>query len=304
MFEARTRRYEDECAFLLAFVDDTEESPWMVASDYHLQAEHGAVIPTRNYLLRRRPDLYVSGELLVRFSKPDGSTGQVGPDMLAAYAPQHLRSSFDAAKEGAFPAFVLEIVSPESDRRDKHEKARLYDLLGAREYAIFDPRGREGRQLWGYRRDEGGAWLPWPGARWGELHSAVLGLTLVAVGFLLRFRDEETGLLIPILEELSDEVAVAEAGRDLAETAREQAEIRATKERAARELAEAAREQAEIARDQAETARKQAETAREQAEAAREQEQAARGAAETRMAALEAELRRLREGESWQPPTR
>ncbi|HXT37455.1 MAG TPA: hypothetical protein VN837_17925, partial [Chloroflexota bacterium] len=32
MFEARTNRYEDECAFLLAFVDDTEESPWMVAS--------------------------------------------------------------------------------------------------------------------------------------------------------------------------------------------------------------------------------------------------------------------------------
>jgi len=55
MFEARTNRYEDECAFLLAFVDDTEESPWMVASDYHPQAEHGAVLPTRNYLLRRRP---------------------------------------------------------------------------------------------------------------------------------------------------------------------------------------------------------------------------------------------------------
>jgi len=283
MFEARTNRYEDECAFLLAFVDDTEESPWMVASDYHLQAEHGAVLPTRNYLLRRRPDLYVSGELLVRFPKPDGGTGQVGPDMLAAYAPQHLRMFFDVVKEGGFPAFVLEIVSPESDRRDKHDKAHLYDLLGAQEYAIFDPRGREGRQLWGYRRDEHGAWLPWPGARWGELHSAVLELTLVAMGFLLRFRDEETGLLIPILEELSDEVAVAEAGRDLAETAREQAEIRATEEQAARERAEARAAEMEAARDQEHVARAAAEARVAEAEA--------------RARALEAELDRMRRQE-------
>ncbi|HXT35823.1 MAG TPA: Uma2 family endonuclease, partial [Chloroflexota bacterium] len=279
MFEARTNRYEDECAFLLAFVDDTEESPWMVASDYHLLAEHGAVIPTRNYLLRRRPDLYVSGELLVRYPKPDGSTGQVGPDMLAAYAPQGLRSSFDVVKEGGFPAFVLEIVSPESDRRDKYDKARLYDLLGAREYAIFDPRGREGRQLWGYRRDERGAWLPWPREQWGEPWSAVLGLTLVAVGFLLRFRDEETGLLIPLLDELDADLAVAEAGRDLAEAAREQAEQRATEERAAREQEHAAHERAEAAREQAETAR----------------DQVARAAAEIRMAEAEARARALEE---------
>ena len=290
MFEARTNRYEDECAFLLAFVDDTEESPWMVASDYHLLAEHGAVIPTRNYLLRRRPDLYVSGELLVRYPKPDGSTGQVGPDMLAAYAPQGLRSSFDVVKEGGFPAFVLEIVSPESDRRDKYDKARLYDLLGAREYAIFDPRGREGRQLWGYRRDERGAWLPWPREQWGELRSAVLGLTLVAVGFLLRFRDEATGQLIPLIEELDADLAVAEAGRDLAETAREQAEAarlaaegRATEEQAARAVAEARAAEAEARATEAETARAAGARARHEAEA--------------RIAALEAELRRLREGE-------
>jgi len=238
MIEARTRRDEDECAFLLAFVDDTEESPWMVASDYHLLALNAAVIPIRHYLGRRRPDLYVSGELVVRFPKPDGTRGQVGPDMLAAYAPQHLRTSFDVAKEGAFPAFVLEIVSPESDRRDKHDKARLYELLGAEEYAIFDPRGRQGRQLWGYRRDGRGVWLPWPGGKSGELPSAVLGLTLVAAGFLLRFRDEAAGVLIPILEELDAELAVAEAGR-------EQAEAWATEMEAARNLAEAGRATAE-----------------------------------------------------------
>ncbi|MGH2346388.1 MAG: Uma2 family endonuclease [Chloroflexota bacterium] len=217
MIEARTSRYEDDRAFLLTFIDDTEESPWMVASDYHLLALNAAVIPTRLYLGRLRPDLYVSGELAVRYPKPDGTIGQVGPDMLAAYAPRRLRTSFDVAKEGAFPAFVLEIVSPESDRRDKQDKARLYDLLGAEEYAIFDPRGRIGRQLWGYYRDGQGVWARWPMGRDGTLHSTVLGLTLVAQETLLRFRDEERGLLISIAEEWEADLAEEQSGRAEAE---------------------------------------------------------------------------------------
>jgi Uma2 family endonuclease len=223
MIEARTTLYEDDRAFLLAFIDDTEESPWMVASDYHLLALSAAVIPVRHYLASRRPDLYISGELVVRYPKPDGTTGQIGPDMLAAYAPRHLRSSFDVAKEGVFPAFVLEIVSPESDRRDKHDKARLYDLLGAVEYAIFDPRGREGRQLWGYHRDGQDAWVRWPGASGGMLHSEVLRLTLTAEGTLLRFRDE-AGVLIPIMEELDADLAEAQTARDEAQAARDEAQ--------------------------------------------------------------------------------
>lgn len=178
----------------------------MVASDWHLLAQHAAVLPTRAYLGRRRPDLYISGELAIRYRKPDGSAGQVAPDMLAAYAPQHLRSSFDVEVEGAFPAFVLEIVSPESSRRDKEDKARLYGLLEAQEYAIFDPRGRAGRQLWGYRRDERGTWSRWPSRQAGGLHSHVLGLTLEAEGTLLRFRDEQ-GSLIPLHEELAAALA-------------------------------------------------------------------------------------------------
>ncbi|MGH2387641.1 MAG: Uma2 family endonuclease, partial [Chloroflexota bacterium] len=216
MIEARTTLYEDDRAFLLAFVDDREESPWMVASDYHLLALNAAVLPVRLYLAARRPDLYISGELAVRYPKPDGTTGQISPDMLAAYAPRRLRNSFNVAKEGVFPAFVLEIVSPESDRRDKHDKARLYDLLGAVEYAIFDPRGREGRQLWGYHRDEQEAWMRWPSAQRERLHSEVLRLTLEVDGTLLRFRDE-AGVLIPIMEELDADLADAQSRADEAE---------------------------------------------------------------------------------------
>jgi Uma2 family endonuclease len=219
MIETRTTTLsEDDCAFLLACADDTEESPWMVVADPHLLALHGFTVPFFLYVEEQRPGLYASSELAVRYPKPDGTMGTVAPDALAAYAPRRVRNSFDVVKEGAFPAFVLEIVSPESTRRDKHDKARLYGLLGALEYAIFDPLGVDGRQLWGFHRDARGVWVGWPAARGGALYSDVLGLTLEAAGSLLRLRDS-TGVLLPTAGEMK-------AGWTRAETARVAAEAR------------------------------------------------------------------------------
>ncbi|MGH2345682.1 MAG: Uma2 family endonuclease [Chloroflexota bacterium] len=191
---------EDDSAFLSAFADDTEESPWMVAADPHLQALTALVSIVQLYVADHRPDLYVSGELAMRFPKGDGTIGQVAPDLLAASASRRLRTSFDVAVEGAFPAFVVEVVSPASVRRDTHEKPRLYGLVGAREYVIFDPLGADGRQLFGYHRDRRGSWVRWPGGQSGALFSEVLGLTLEAHDMLLRPRDR-FGVLLPTLAE-------------------------------------------------------------------------------------------------------
>jgi len=40
--------------------------------------------------------------LAVRFPKEVGTVGQVAPDLLAAYAPRSLRTSFDVAVEGTY----------------------------------------------------------------------------------------------------------------------------------------------------------------------------------------------------------
>jgi hypothetical protein len=117
MSNAQATLIEDDGAFLLSFADNTEESPWMVAADPHMQGLLNLVGPAQAYLADQRPDLYLSGELAVRFPRGDETVGQVAPDMLAAYAPRRLRSSFDVATEGSFRAFVLEIVSPASVRR-------------------------------------------------------------------------------------------------------------------------------------------------------------------------------------------
>ncbi len=260
MSKAQATLLEDDSAFLLSFADDTEESPWMVAADPHLTALTALVGSAQLYAAKHRPDLYVSGELAVRFLKTDGTVGQIAPDLLVTYAPRRVRTSFDVTVEGNFPAFVLEIVSPTSTKRDLREKPRLYGMIGAREYVIFDPLEVDGRQLSGYHRDDQKNWVRWPGGRGGTLFSEVLGLTLEAQDMLLRLRDQ-SGILLPTLAESEATSA--------AETHRANAAVR-------RAAAEAQRADAEARRANTEAQRADA--------------------AAARVAALEAEITRLRQG--------
>jgi Uma2 family endonuclease len=265
MSKAQATLIEDDSAFLLSFADDTEESPWMVAVDPHLTALTVLLSGAQLHAVNQRPDLYVSGELAIRFSKGDGKVGQVAPDLFAAYAPRRVRASFDVAVEGSFPAFVVEIVSPSSARRDLREKPRLYGVVGVREYVIFDPLEADGRQLSGYHRDGQGNWVRWPGGQSGALFSEVLGLTLEAQDMLLRLRDQ-SGILLPTLAE-------AEAAR-IAETQR----------------ADVERQRADATSRQADAERKRADA---EAQRANAEAQQARAAA-ARIAALEAENAQLR----------
>jgi len=188
------------------------------------------------------------------------------------------------------------------------EKPRAYDLCGATEYAIFDPFTTGPGQLTGYHRDERGVWGPWPAGPRGELWSTVLGLTLLADGLLLRFRDHN-GNLLPIGEELQAALHLAQRqwllerearatdARQAAEEIRQAAE--ATRlEREAREV-EALRAAAAVRQAAAVT---RLEREAREAEARRAEAQAARAeAAEARIAELEAKLARIREDEPGQP---
>ena len=200
---------EVERDLLLTFEDDTNRSPWMVTTDLHSLC--GNIL--RALLRRHRADWYVSGDLAVLYTRPNGSTGQVAPDVLVAFADNHLRDIFDSRVEpGGFPPFVLEVVSTESRTRDtgRNRKPELYRLLGAREYVIFDPTTKRTPVLQGYRCAINGAWEAWPLERDGALRSDILGLHLRVEGRLLRLFTHDGQRL------LTDDEALLEAEAELA----------------------------------------------------------------------------------------
>jgi Uma2 family endonuclease len=189
---------DEERVFLSAFPDDRERSPWMVGKDFHRLALDALEYPLR----RHRADWYVSSDLPILYRRPNNKIGQVAPDIMVAFVHNHQRDAFDIQVEGSFPPFVLEVVSDESRPRDrgKTQKVQAYDLLSAREYVIFDPRSMRRPPPAGYRRASDGRWEGWPLDERGTLRSAVLNLTLVQDGMLLRLEDVD-GRRLPTAEE-------------------------------------------------------------------------------------------------------
>ena len=280
----------EERDFLLAFVDDTEESPWMVTTDLQQQVIDAFRFPLRHYAAKYHPEWYISTDLAVTFPKPDGSMGQVAPDVLVAVAPNHPRDSFDTRVEGGFPAFVLEVISPDYSRRDEEEKMQLYGMYRVEEYAIFNPRAKRKVKLQGYHRDAAGAWVSWQVGPRGELWSEVLGLALVADGQYLGLQDAAGHWILSEAEE-------AKLRAEEAEQAADEAEERAE---AAKQEAEEAQARAEEAAIQVEEARQRAEEVEQRAaeeSAARQLAEQRAAAAEQRAAAAEAALARLQGGE-------
>ena len=212
------------------------------------------------HYFRNRPDVYVSGNLLIYYE--EGTLARVAPDVFVVFGVRNEeRSTYLLWEEAKAPDFVLEITAPGKWRADQTWKRELYRRLGVREYWQYDPtRDYLDPPLKGLELMRG-EYEPLP--RWeladGRLaaRSEVLGLELRVAGRRLRFHAPQAG------EELRN-LAEAEDGR-------REAESRVEQEAAARQAAE---------------------TRVQQEAAARRREAAARQAAEARLAELEALLRR------------
>jgi hypothetical protein len=246
----------------LFIADDTEDAPWMVMSDWQSHATTNVFILLQHYAARHSPPLYVAAMLPILYHPVPGDPRiqQLAPDVLIARVDPHFRSSYRLEEEGVAPAFVLEVISEESRKRDTIDKRRAYEGMGVEEYLLFDPvRRLLTPRLQGYRR-EGERFVEWERDDQGRLWSAVLGASLRMVGEELRL-ERQDGTLEPSPAE---------------------AEARVREEALARERAEAA------AREEA--------LARERAEASARDEAAARQRAEEEVRRLAEELARLRTG--------
>ena len=145
-----------------------------------------------------RPDVYVSGNLLIYYEEGNPRVS-IAPDVFVAFGVgKRERPNYKLWEEGRAPAFVLEVASPSTWRDDLGRKRSVYARLGVREYWQYDPAGEHlparlhGERLTpsGYERQ------PVATALDGTLtlRSETLGLELrAAPGREMRFRNPATG---------------------------------------------------------------------------------------------------------------
>ena len=174
------------------------ESDGRFLPENHLQAR--AIISVRNALnlhLRHLQNAVLEGNQFIYY-RPGDAKKWVAPDVYVLL--DHVwkcRSPYRIWVEGKAPDFVLEVISPESEIRNRGDRKALYGELGVREYFVFQPdEARPGERLVGYRLwDEEYVELrpdPHSGPE-RELRSKTLGASLRIAGPLIRVRNLDTG---------------------------------------------------------------------------------------------------------------
>ncbi|MCS7290657.1 MAG: Uma2 family endonuclease [Roseiflexus sp.] len=237
-----------------------------------------------------------------------------GPDVMVIPGIRERQnwSVFDVAVEGARPALIIEITSPETRENDLERKVEHYARAGVAQYVIVDDlsrggsagspqRGERRLRLLDYRLEAGVYRLHPPDAA-GRAYLVIANLWLDVEGDHVVCFDER-GVAF------GDYATIVRQATEAEERAQREAQARRAAEEQARQEAERAQWEAQARRAAEEQARQEAERAQREAQArqaaeeqarreaqAREAEARARAEAEARLRALEEELRRLRNG--------
>lgn len=224
-----------------------------------------------------RSDVFIASDMFWYWEKGNPKAC-VAPDVmvvtgLAPRDPATRRSYFSWEERGTVPAVVFEFASENTWREDVEEKYQRYELLGVREYFLFDPEGLYlTPPLQGYRL-EGGIYRELP----GEGLESELGFEVRAEGMLLRLINLRTGRPIP--------------------TPNEAVEAERQQTKAERRRAKAERQRAEEERQRAEEEHKRAEEERRLREAEQKRADAEHQRAEEerqRVRSMESEVERLK----------
>ena len=202
-------------------------------------------------------NVYVSSNSFIYYVKGEPKE-RVAPDLYVVKGvPSRQRRNYKIFEEGVVPQVVFEFTTDSSRFKDLGTKKGLYELLGVREYYVFDPAGeylappfRAFRLIDGVFQER---------ETRSSYFSEELDLTIKAVDKLLRFYPPDSLQAVPTSGEL----------KLLAE------------EQSARAAQEAARAEKEAARADQEAARAKLESERADREA-------------TRVAELERQLEELR----------
>ena len=132
------------------------------------------------------------------FFEQGNPSAVVAPDLMVVFgAPNGDRLSYKLWEEPKAPDFALEVLSEKTWRKDVEVKPGLYRDLGVQEFWTLDVLGKLPEQVTGLRMNATGAYEPIPALPSGGYASEVLGLELFEDHGSFRFRDTETGRILP-----------------------------------------------------------------------------------------------------------
>ncbi|MHB2016587.1 MAG: Uma2 family endonuclease [Candidatus Xenobia bacterium] len=210
----------------------TSDGKPMAETDVH-RDQIIALILSLQDRYKERPDVYVTGNLLMLYEPLDGRQ-HLSPDVMVVFGVDKKQRENYKLWEEKPPDAVFEITSRSTRREDTGRKMERYAQEGVREYFVFDPlREYIPSGLRAYRL-EAGRYIPVVGE---PIRSEVLGLELRIVDGVLRLYDPDSGELLTVHAELLEKWRAAEARAEVAEARAEAAEQRAERAEAAlREL--------------------------------------------------------------------
>ena len=216
----------------------------MAETDYQYVPLSETVSTLRTHFIDRS-DIYVAADMFVYY-RMNVVESRVAPDVFVAFGTSgnHKRNIWRIWVEGGVvPAFVMEIASESTWRRDATEKRDIYAEMGVTEYWRFDPMGEYFDPRLVGERLVGGEYQPIPVAtdEDGVLrgYSDTLGLDIcVRPDLELRLYDPVRGEWLRNHQESEDALTAAEDALTTAEDALTTAEDAHEAERAARQEAE------------------------------------------------------------------
>lgn len=190
-----------------------------------------------DYFFRRATDVYIAADMLLYYEQGESSVFKVPDVFVVRGVSKAPRRIYKLWEEQVAPCAIFEITSRRTRWEDVAEKRGLYEVLGVREYFLFDPLEEYLQpRLQGFQLVEG-HYEPLPLTDAGGIVSTELGVVLQPDGFYLRVVDPASGEVIPSMQEAAEQ-AQAEAQRAEsaeAELARVRAELAELKRRQAAE---------------------------------------------------------------------
>ncbi len=153
----------------------------------------------------QRPDVYVTGNIMFYYVEGD-PTEVISPDVMVCFGiPKGDRTSYKTWEESdVVPSVIIEIASKGTWKKDRVEKLDLYQMLGVKEYYIFNPQYPKNLPAFMAFRLEKGI-LESVAIEEGRIKSDILGLELVDTGDTLHLLNPVTGEFLKGFEELSAE---------------------------------------------------------------------------------------------------